>query len=155
MKTDSKLKQDVENKIIAAFDRNADKLKAQRGLPPESPQWKTTSLSSPKELQRTRSLVGFGKDRLGRRGFSGQEALAGTLGGIQGNAADGDLELIEQRLDIFFGAKPTFSKPTSNASTLLVIWFEVISKLSFIVDFNRVGFPHRKSFCKQIVLDGL
>jgi hypothetical protein len=43
MKTDSKLKQDVENKIIAAFDRNADKLKAQRGLPPESPQWKTTS----------------------------------------------------------------------------------------------------------------
>jgi hypothetical protein len=91
---------------------------------------------------------------LGRRGFSGQEALAGTLGGIQGDAPDGDLELIEQRLHIFFGAKPTLSKSTSNASALLVIWFEVIPKLSLIVDFNRVGFPHRKSFCKQVVLYG-
>jgi hypothetical protein len=58
------------------------------------------------------------------------------LGGIQRDAADRHLQLIEQLLHVLFAAEPALGKSPADRTALFVIELEVIAELGFAAELN-------------------
>jgi hypothetical protein len=97
--------------------------------------------------------VRFGKDglRIGR--LAGDETLPRTDGGVEGDAADRDLEFVEQRLNGLFAGEPASREASSLRATLFVVGLEVIAEFGDIVEFDGVGHAHLQRFVEEMFLD--